>query len=251
MAGWFIPTITAWAIIGIATSVLLLRVRAPYGRHVRSGWGPTVPHRVGWIAMEIVSPAALLGVWYAGSGGRDAWTLLFIGLWLGHYLNRALIYPFRSRWGGRRMPVAIMGSAIFFNAVNGGLNGWWFGHLASAPGAGWATDPRFVMGSLLFVVGVVTNLRADATLRALRSPGETRYRIPYGGLYRFVSCPNYLGEITQWVGFALLAWSPAAATFAIWTAANLVPRALSHHAWYRETFDEYPAERRALIPGLL
>jgi 3-oxo-5-alpha-steroid 4-dehydrogenase 1 len=39
--------------------------------------------------------------------------------------------------------------------------------------------------------------------------------------------------------------------FANWTMANLVPRVLAHHRWYRETFKDYPARRRALIPFLL
>ncbi|MDH3732121.1 MAG: 3-oxo-5-alpha-steroid 4-dehydrogenase [Gemmatimonadota bacterium] len=251
MTDVFTRVVFVWTAIGAATFVLLLKVRAPYGRYLRPGWGPTLPHRVGWIAMEIVSPAALVAAWLSGSGGREVWAVLFVVLWLAHYLNRALVFPFVSRWGGRRMPVAIMASAIVFNAVNGGLNGWWFGHIAAPYPDGWATDPRFVIGLSLFVCGATINIRADATLRGLRAPGESGYRIPRGGLYRFVSCPNYLGEIVEWVGFAVLAWSPAAATFAVWTAANLTPRALSHHAWYRETFDDYPEKRRALIPGIL
>ncbi len=40
-------------------------------------------------------------------------------------------------------------------------------------------------------------------------------------------------------------------SFAAWTAANLVPRAIAHHRWYRQRFPDYPPERKALIPGLL
>jgi hypothetical protein len=36
----------------------------------------------------------------------------------------------------------------------------------------------------------------------------------------------------------------------VWTAANLVPRAVANHRWYREKFSEYPARRKALIPLL-
>ena len=68
------------------------------------------------------------------------------------------------------------------------------------------------------------------------------------GLYRFVSCPNYLGEVVEWCGFALLTFSLPGLLFAVWTAANLVPRARTHHEWYRRTFPEYPAGRKAIIP---
>jgi 3-oxo-5-alpha-steroid 4-dehydrogenase 1 len=246
----FALLIGVWIAVGVATFALLFKVRAPYGRHVRAGWGPTVPHRLGWIVMEIVSPAALVATWWSGQGGRDPWSLVFISLWLAHYLNRALIYPFRTRWAGRRLPVVIMASAVFFNAVNGGLNGWWFGHVAAPYPPGWGSNPLVLAGAVLFVCGVVINARADTTLRRLRQPGDLGYAIPRGGLYRWVSCPNYLGEIIEWIGFALMTRSPAAATFAIWTAANLIPRARSHHAWYRQTFEDYPATRRALIPGV-
>lgn len=57
--------------------------------------------------------------------------------------------------------------------------------------------------------------------------------------------------IVEWTGFAVLTWSPAAAAFAFWTAANLVPRALANLRWYRRTFPDYPRSRRALVPFLL
>jgi 3-oxo-5-alpha-steroid 4-dehydrogenase 1 len=65
-----------------------------------------------------------------------------------------------------------------------------------------------------------------------------------------VSCPNHLGEIVQWFGFALMAWNLPALSFAVWTAANLIPRAVVHHRWYRAHFSEYPAGRRAVVPGV-
>ena len=94
------------------------------------------------------------------------------------------------------------------------------------------------------------NRQADHTLRSLRRPGKSGYRIPHGGLYRWVSCPNYLGEIVEWTGWAVMTWSLAGLSFAVWAAANLAPRAWAHHAWYRKYFAEYPPERRALLPGL-
>lgn len=42
-----------------------------------------------------------------------------------------------------------------------------------------------------------------------------------------------------------------ALAFALWTAANLIPRALWRHRWYRQTFSDYPPSRRAVIPGVL
>jgi steroid 5-alpha reductase family enzyme len=130
------------------------------------------------------------------------------------------------------------------------LQGGWLFRVSVPYAAGWLRDPRFLFGATMFFGGMAINWHSDAVLRRLRRSGETAYKIPYGGLYRWVSCPNYLGEIVEWGGWALATWSLAAAAFAFWSAANLVPRALSHHRWYRENFPGYPSERGAILPYL-
>ena len=55
----------------------------------------------------------------------------------------------------------------------------------------------------------------------------------------------------EWIGWAILTWSLAGAAFAIYTIANLLPRALQHHRWYKSQFADYPADRKAIIPYLL
>ena len=106
-------------------------------------------------------------------------------------------------------------------------------------------------GCVLFVVGFVTNVRADSRLFRLRAPGEQGYKLPRGGLHELVSCPNYFGEILEWCGWALATWSLAGLSFAVFTLANLVPRALTHHRWYQEEFEDFPSSRKAIFPFLL
>ena len=247
----FTTLVYGWMLVAVLTFIALLKVRAPYGRYTSEGWGPSVPHRLGWIAMELISPIAFLLFFMLEGGLKTGPMWLFAGLWSAHYLNRAVIYPLRQKTRGKRMPVAIMGSAMLFNGVNGYMNGHYLGALAAPYPVQWLSDPRFLAGVMLFAAGAWTNWRADQVLLGLRRPGETGYRIPEGGLYRWVSCPNYLGEIVEWIGFALLTWSLPAVSFAVWTMANLVPRALAHHRWYRQRFPDYPNRRKALIPGLL
>ena len=52
-------------------------------------------------------------------------------------------------------------------------------------------------------------------------------------------------------GLAVAVAGSAGLSFAVYTAANLVPRALAHHRWYRATFPDYPPARRALPLGLV
>uniref|UniRef100_A0A1I8B8K5 Pre-mRNA-splicing factor SPF27 n=1 Tax=Meloidogyne hapla TaxID=6305 RepID=A0A1I8B8K5_MELHA len=73
------------------------------------------------------------------------------------------------------------------------------------------------------------NLHADYILRSLRRPGEKCYKIPHGGMFKYVSCANFFGEIIEWFGYAIYAQSTASFAFALFTAANTIPRAKSHH----------------------
>ena len=110
---------------------------------------------------------------------------------------------------------------------------------------------KFFLGASIFVIGALINLKSDQMLIGLRKPNEVGYKIPKGFLFEYVSCPNHLGEIVQWGGFALMAWNCAAATFFLWTAANLIPRALDHHKWYKSNFEDYPQQRKAIVPRVL
>ena len=93
-----------------------------------------------------------------------------------------------------------------------------------------------------------TNISSDNILMKLRSTANKEYKIPFGKAFRFVSAPNYLGEMMEWVGFAVASWSVPALSFAVWTVANLAPRAYASHKWYQEKFLDYPKERKALVP---
>lgn len=197
--------------------------------------------------MELPAVVWFAAVYAAGAHRFELVPLCLFGLWQLHYVNRALVFPLRMRAGARRMPVLIVGLAIAWNLLNGYINGRWISELGRYP-VDWLGDPRFLAGTALFFTGWLINVRADATLRRLRGPGETGYRIPHGGLYRLVSCPNYLGEIIAWSGWAVATWSLPGLAFAVYTAANLAPRAFAHHRWYRDTFADYPPERRALVP---
>lgn len=144
------------------------------------------------------------------------------------------------------MPVLIMASAILFNSINTWIVGSYLGEASSTYTNEWLTSPPFIIGIVLFIGGFVVNQIADTQLMNLRKPGETGYKIPTGALFNRVSCPNLLGEIIEWIGFFIMTWSLPTLTFAIWTFANLVPRALAHHQWYLKKFPDYPKKRKAL-----
>ena len=249
MMGWHDALSVLVMVVGALVALLLLVVSAPYGRHGRAGWGPVIPARLGWIVME--SPAV---VWFAivylwGGRSLSVVPLVLFSLWQLHYVHRGWIFPFRVRASGKTMPVSVVAMAFVFQTVNAGLNAWWIGALGTYE-VSWLLDVRFLSGLGLFAAGMVINLHSDTILLGLRKGEDGSYRIPHGGLFRWVSCPNYLGELMEWVGWACMTWSLSGLAFAVFTACNLVPRARTHHRWYRAEFPDYPRERRALIPFL-
>ena len=247
----FMPLLWGWTGLALLLFPILFFIVAPYGRHTRKGWGPEIPSTLGWILMEAPSPIGF-AIWFLlGDRKSDPAAIAFLVLWQVHYLNRAFVFPLRRRGGQKPMPLAIALQGCFFNLVNAYLNGRYLFTFGPVRGAGWLADPRFLVGALLFFAGLAINLHADGVLRDLRRPGETGYRIPEGGLYRFITCPNYFGEVLEWIGFAICTFSPAGLAFAVWTAANLLPRARANHRWYLDKFPDYPKSRRAVIPLLM
>ncbi len=241
----------AWIALAAVVLVVLLFRGAPYGRHASAWAGPTLDSRWGWVLMEAASPTLMVATFATGRHRGESWAWLFLAMWLLHYANRTLVQPFRWRGKATPMPWLVALSGAFFNVINGYTNGRWLFALGPGYAPGWYRDPCFVIGLALFVGGMAVNVHADEVLRGLRREGEGGYRVPYGGPYRWVSCPNYLGEMVEWAGFALCTRSLPAVAFAVWTVANLLPRAIAHHRWYRERFADYPSERRAVLPFVL
>lgn len=233
-----------------ATFLITLFIASPYGKHERDGWGPGVNMRFGWFILEL--PSFVFMLWYYGQGGHkfSVAPLILFSVFQIHYFHRTFIYPFTLRIKpGSRYRIVLLLCGMAFNAANGALNGWFLTEVGThLHSNAWLTDPRFILGLVLFVTGFAMAKKSDAILRNLRKPGESGYKIPYGSMYRFVSCPNYLGELLQWTGFALASWSLPALAFVAFTAANLIPKAMASHKWYREKFADYPAERKAVIP---
>jgi steroid 5-alpha-reductase len=118
---------------------------------------------------------------------------------------------------------------------------------------------RMFIGVALFLCGFAGNYWADQILLDLRKnnqknddSGAKKYFIPKGWIYTLISCPNYACEILEWLGLWIAFPTIAMLNFVVCTSLNLVPRAISNHKWYKDKFkDEYPKERKAVIPYIL
>lgn len=234
--------------ITILTLVSLFMVTAPYGRHLREGWGPRIKAVWAWVIMEMpVLLAFPVYLWISGAS-LNLVTGIFTLMWMGHYGYRTLYYPWQRRNVLKTYPVLIPLLAIFYNLINGYTNAWYIYAIHPGYTLSWLSDPRFLIGLSLFLVGFGINCHSDRVLLRLKTPEDPTYKIPKDGLHRQVASPNYFGEILEWTGWAIATWSPAGLLFAAYTFANLAPRAHSNLKWYRENFPDYPKDRKALVP---
>jgi len=240
-----------WIGLAVITFFSLFFVSAPYGRFIRKNWGPEIPNWLGWIIMELPSPILLVYFIITGEGDKNAVIWFLMILWILHYFNRTFIYPFRITSRNKKMPFAVAFMAVFFNFGNGFFNGYYLGNYAGNIHEYSFTSIAFLIGLVLFFIGVYINLQSDQILINLRKNMGKGYAIPRGGMFKYVSSPNYLGELIEWLGFAIMAAGLPAFSFFIWTFANLVPRALDNHKWYHKTFKDYPPERKAIFPFIL
>lgn len=245
----------------IALSIFLSQKygTAAYGRFGGRKKGLNFGPRTGWILMEMPTLVLFPLFFLTGPNWSDPVPLFLAGIWAVHYLNRALITPLLMRVKPGTVPtfhvsVVIWGWVVL--TLHCYLNGRFFSqygtHLFSED---WFYDPRFGVGLVVYVIGFTLNIYSDYIIRNLRpknpAPDEPRYKIPFGGAFKWVSSPQYLGELTSFLGLAIMSWNLGFVFILLVTAANLIPRAIVTHGWYKKTFDDYPPERKAVFPGIL
>ncbi len=237
MAEAFDIFLCAMALTAVAVFVALHFVEAGYGMMYSRKWGPVIDNRIGWVLMEAPVFVAMGLLWWFSPRRFDIAPLVMFLMFELHYFQRSFIFPMLIHTRGR-MPLSIIAMGVVFNVLNAFMQGGWIFYISSPsryPEA-WLGSWQFIAGTVLFFFGMAVNIHSDGIIRRLRKPGDTRHYIPRGGMFRYVSSANYLGEFIEWTGFAVLTWSWAGAVFALWTFANLAPRAARIHLRYSKEF---------------
>lgn len=246
---FYFTVIGVMTVLAVIVFFALQRITAGYGMMYDKRWGLTVNNRAGWIIMEAPAFILMLVLWLCSDRRGEPAAIVMALLFLIHYFQRSFIFPFLLK-GKSRMPLVIILLGVVFNIVNGYLIGGWLFYVSSPATypVEWLWSPLFILGTIIFFTGMGINIGSDRIIRNLRKPGDTRHYIPYGGMYKYVTSANYLGEFIEWTGYAILTWSVAGAVFALWTFANLAPRARSIHRRYENEFgDEYRQLNRNYI----
>ena len=239
------------SIIALVVFIALYFVTAGYGVFYNKKWGFAIPNKIGWILMESPVFIVMLLLCIFSERSTNFICLIFLILFEIHYFQRSFIFPFLIR-GKSVMPLSVILMGVVFNTLNAFMQGGWIFYVSpeNMYELSWLATPQFIIGTMIFFAGMIINIHSDYIIRHLRKPGDTKHYLPKKGMFRYVTSANYFGEFVEWVGFAILTWSLSGAVFALWTFANLAPRAAKIYDNYKKEFgDELDTKKvKRIIP---
>ena len=217
-------------ILDIPIFLSLLFIKAYYGKFFNSNSEdsnciqkllrkifPVIPSRISWIIQEC--PCVFVTIFFLiyYHENLNLKNILVIAPFLIHYIHRTFIFPF-----------------VIHSSKNNPLE-------------------------ITFGLGMYINIHSDYSMIKQRNANKdtnNKYIIPRGFMYELISCPNYFGELVEWLGFFVLSNSFSGLVFFVSTFANLFPRAIQYHQWYKNKFkdefhsDKILTQRKAIVPFL-
>jgi 3-oxo-5-alpha-steroid 4-dehydrogenase 1 len=172
-------------------------------------------------------------------------------MYISHYIYRSVFYPSLFMKNASSWPIESAITALLACAFNGFIQSFHLLNVHKVDGLGTVG----LLGLLMFLTGLSINIYHDMLLANLRKnlgKGQSKYRIPRGGLFEYISAANYFGEIVEWWGLALFTRGFPQIIFGITTIGLIGIRGWQHHQFYKKTFGRaYPPQRKAIIPFLL
>jgi 3-oxo-5-alpha-steroid 4-dehydrogenase 1 len=241
------------ASLAVIVFVALNFIEVGYGITIDKKWGIAINNKVAWFFMEM--PVFILMTVLCLSSPRmspfnlsTSFVLFIIFLFFQtHYVRRSFIFPFLLK-GKSKMPVIVMLMGVLFNLCNAFMQGGWLFYQSSESmySISWLWTPQFIIGTIIFFGGMALNIQSDKIIQNLRKSGDTKHYLPSKGFFKYVTGAHYFGEVVEWIGFAILTWSISGAVFALWTCANLVPRANAIYHKYQNMFGEETIKEKKL-----
>lgn len=246
------------SVLGVAVFITLQFVTPAYGMTFNNRWGISVRSNLGWFIMEAPVFFAMLLLYFISilcnikPFNIVTFTMFFFFEF--HYFQRSFIFPLLMK-GQSKMPLSIILAGVIFNTFNALMQGGWLFYLCPEKyyEISWFWSWQFIVGTVIFLAGMVINIYSDRIIRGLRKDiTDNNYYLPKGWPFNKVSSANYLGEIMEWLGFAILTWSISGLVFLLWTCANIIPRSKAVYERYTQFFGKEftDLKRYKIFPGI-
>ncbi|KAL2755276.1 hypothetical protein ACRALDRAFT_1077011 [Sodiomyces alcalophilus JCM 7366] len=242
-----------------------------------------IPGRVAWFLMECPGFTLLLYIMstlpkQAGITDLPWQNKALASLFVIHYIYRAILFPFIQPSMSPIHPAVFLLAAIF-QVVNATCIGAYLAAYGPVTDLEWSarlapfSTIQFVVGVVIFFVGLVGNYLHDEELREIRrierrrqekvireqqQKGNARvsvdkhYRVPEAMLFRYILYPHYFCEWVEWFGFWVASgWSVPARAFLVNEIAAMLPRTVRGRQWYIDRFGEEKIhEKWTVFPGV-
>ncbi|XP_060530279.1 polyprenol reductase [Cylas formicarius] len=118
----------------------------------------------------------------------------------------------------------------------------------------WAFTYWDIFATVLFIWAwwrqyVCTEILANLRKNKKGVVVSDRHRLPEDDLFKYLSAPHQTAEILMYLALSIILWKNTTFYFVFaWVLSNQVETILLSHWWYQETFDNYPRNRKALVP---
>ena len=88
-----------WILLGISIFLILIKYNTipTYGRYFPKN-GILINNRLGWILMELPTLILMPYFTFSGVNNPNYVVIVFLSLYIIHYINRTLIFPFRIKF---------------------------------------------------------------------------------------------------------------------------------------------------------
>ena len=209
-------------------------------RYSKFGTEKGVPSRLGMTILYGLPLiiATLAAQPYLSNATTIQWVVY--GIVMFHFAKRTLEVLFVHKFSGNMEPLTL-GIIIFAYALMGGLISWLNVETVAK------MDFLFYLGMVSFLVGVLGNSYHHRLLAKLRKEKDG-YFIPNEGWFKYATCPHYFFELLGWIGIVLVSRHLFTVLVFIAMLGYLGARSIKTRQWYRDRFDDYPEDRKFMIP---
>lgn len=162
-----------------------------------------------------------------------------LALWFhsAHYAKRIFETFFVHSFSRATMPIFNLIRNCGYYWTFAGLMSYFINHPRyTSPG-----ERQVTIGFVLSALFQLGNFRCHVIQKRLRSSGssssETKYVIPSGFLFDYVTCANYCCEIYQWLGFNIATQTAFGYLFLLAGMSQMFPWAVQKHKRLKKLFD--------------